>query len=208
MEKLITRYGLPGVPTGVAFGLYLYLFLRPQPAPEILVSLTLIAIIFAGFVLQQIWLFLFEWGPWSYSAPTRRALRKIKKINNNINDMQLYVIWETALYSEETDQRLFDKDKVTWNSYHTNASNGLGMLVGAFLFFLIKNTSIEFWIHLFSGLFFAVGVLLFIKAFQTRRIIENLEENWVLMWKNRISTIYEDMAVKKPSVRARKSKYG
>ena len=188
MDQLLIRYALPGLPTvivlfvAVRFG-QLQMFCSGTLDTALLLFVTVLL----GNIVQQIWMLLFESKVFGmgYNSPSRRVLAKLKvKLGNdqNLSTDQLYVRWETSLYSSSFPEEIRAKDRNTWHFYHANCANALGLVFGVlvdlvYAFYLAMPNRIILIILGVAYLVFAF--LLWHKAAQTRDMVEILEEHWV-----------------------------
>lgn len=143
-----------------------------------------------GNIIQQLWMLLFE-SPrsgFAYNSQRRRALRRLATLLKEPPPSQddLYAIWETFLYSDAVPDSIRKKDRGTWHFYHANAANAFGLALASLASYLfaahllaIPVKAHSLWFLLASVALAVLARLFWIKATQTRYLVETLEEYWL-----------------------------
>ena len=195
MEKLLFRYGLPGIPSTLTIYVALIFLsqtriLNIDPSSAAIITTISVSTILFGYFYYQAWLLIFEGTSMSYKSKSRKALCKIndKNIPSKLNNDDLYSIWENVLYRNgEKEKEIFKKDKGMWSFYHQNKSFVLGNLSSAIIsFFLILFLPglgyLNSWLFIIPGIQIVFGILAEIKARQTYSLIEIFECGLVDTW--------------------------
>ena len=187
LQTLIFKFGLPGLPLSF---IIVFQLLPDEKIPDITL-LTLALSLLVGYIVQQMWFFIFEISSWSYNNKKRKVLvwlkddlisnkknallRKKWNINeNNLSGDKLYSIWESIVYRSDETKLAIDKLRGFWNYFHSNMAIFIGLLLGILAYFIF-NVDWSPWV---PGGFAICAIVLFSKALQSKRIVDELERNW------------------------------
>ncbi len=197
MDEIIFRYGLPGLPATLVVYTYSRSMMSNQNIDIFGIPIVIALALMMGYYIHQLWFLIFEISSASYSNKDRKVLNEITTIIRSCDkykmffyERDIYHIWDTMLYSDIIPKGIRDKDRGMWHSYHANAGNATGLIIGTVIIVIVEI------IRLCSGAIKMVGttqmiclggfvlttIVLVNKSKVTRRLVDGLEVYWANLY--------------------------